>query len=105
MIEVATGIITKATNVENSASDTIDEAEKDILNISKFRKNMDRIGMFSGDLIEGIDNAFTQDRVAKLKKEGINVIGKLNTLEINKVRSNEVGMYSTSNRRYVHRCS
>jgi len=38
MIEVATGIITKATNVENSASDTIDEAEKDILNISKFRK-------------------------------------------------------------------
>ena len=24
--------------------------------------------MFSGDLIEGIDNAFTQDRVAKLKK-------------------------------------
>ncbi len=38
MIEVATGIITKATNVEISASDTIDEAEKDILNISKFRK-------------------------------------------------------------------
>ena len=38
MIEVATGIITKATNVENNASDTIDEAEKDILNISKFRK-------------------------------------------------------------------
>lgn len=38
MIEVATGIITKATNVENSAADTIDEAEKDILNISKFRK-------------------------------------------------------------------
>lgn len=37
--------------------------------ISKFRKNMDRIGMFSGDLIEGIDNAFTQDRVAKFKKE------------------------------------
>ena len=38
MIEVATGIITKATNVEMAASDTIDEAEKDILNISKFRK-------------------------------------------------------------------
>ena len=38
MIEVATGIITKATNVDNSAADTIDEAEKDILNISKFRK-------------------------------------------------------------------
>ena len=37
--------------------------------ISKFRKNMDRIGMFSGDLIEGIDNAFTQDRVAKYQKE------------------------------------
>ena len=38
MIEVATGIITKATNVDIAASDTIDEAEKDILNISKFRK-------------------------------------------------------------------
>lgn len=38
MIEVATGIITKASNTQNSASDTIDEAEKDILNISKFRK-------------------------------------------------------------------
>ena len=38
MIEVATNIVTKATNVENSAADTIDEAEKDILNISKFRK-------------------------------------------------------------------
>jgi len=38
MIEVATGIITKATNVDNNAADTIDEAEKDILNISKFRK-------------------------------------------------------------------
>ena len=25
--------------------------------------------MFSGDLIEGIDNAFTQDRVAKYQKE------------------------------------
>lgn len=38
MIEVATGIITKATNVDIAAADTIDEAEKDILNISKFRK-------------------------------------------------------------------
>ena len=38
MIEVATNIVAKATNVENSAADTIDEAEKDILNISKFRK-------------------------------------------------------------------
>ena len=38
MIEVATNIVTKASNVEVSAADTIDEAEKDILNISKFRK-------------------------------------------------------------------
>jgi len=38
MIEVATNIVTKASNVEISAADTIDEAEKDILNISKFRK-------------------------------------------------------------------
>ena len=38
MIEVATNIVTKASNVEFSAADTIDEAEKDILNISKFRK-------------------------------------------------------------------
>jgi len=38
MIEVATDIVNKATNVEISAADTIDEAEKQILNISKFRK-------------------------------------------------------------------
>lgn len=38
MIEVATEIISRATNVENSAADTIDDAEKQILNISKFRK-------------------------------------------------------------------
>lgn len=38
MIEVATSIVTKATNVEISAADTIDEAEREILNISKFRK-------------------------------------------------------------------
>jgi len=38
MIEVATDIVTKASNVEMSASDTIDMAEKEILNISKFRK-------------------------------------------------------------------
>lgn len=38
MIEVATNIVTKATNLDNSAVDTIDEAEKEILNISKFRK-------------------------------------------------------------------
>ena len=38
MIEVATDIVNKATNSEMSASDTIDEAEKEILNISKFRK-------------------------------------------------------------------
>ena len=38
MIEVATDIVNKATNSEISASDTIDEAEKEILNISKFRK-------------------------------------------------------------------
>ena len=33
MIEVATDIVNKATNSEMSASDTIDEAEKEILNI------------------------------------------------------------------------
>ena len=38
MIEVATDIVTKASNVEMSAADTIDMAEKEILNISKFRK-------------------------------------------------------------------
>ena len=38
MIEVATNIVTKATNVENSAAETIDDAEKAILIISKFRK-------------------------------------------------------------------
>ena len=38
MIEVATDIVSKATNVEISAADAIDEAEKQILNISKFRK-------------------------------------------------------------------
>lgn len=38
MIEVATDIVNKATNAEVNAADTIDEAEKDILNISKFRK-------------------------------------------------------------------
>lgn len=38
LIEVATDIVSKSTNVENNASDTIDEAEKQILNISKFRK-------------------------------------------------------------------
>ena len=38
MIEVATDIVNKATNAEVNATDTIDEAEKDILNISKFRK-------------------------------------------------------------------
>ena len=38
MIEVATNIVTKATDAGVNAADTIDEAEKDILNISKFRK-------------------------------------------------------------------
>ena len=38
MIEVATDIVNMATNAEVNAADTIDEAEKDILNISKFRK-------------------------------------------------------------------
>lgn len=38
MIEVATDIISKSSNAEMNASDTIDEAEKEILNISKFRK-------------------------------------------------------------------
>ena len=38
MIEVATDIVSKASNVEMSAADTIDMAEKEILNISKFRK-------------------------------------------------------------------
>ncbi len=36
--------------------------------ISKFRRNVDRIGLYSGDLIEGIDNAFTQDRIKKIKQ-------------------------------------
>ena len=38
MIEVATEIVAKATNVDVSAADTIDDAEREILNISKFRK-------------------------------------------------------------------
>ncbi len=38
LIEVATGIVSKSTDVEISAADTIDEAEKDILDISKFRR-------------------------------------------------------------------
>lgn len=38
MIEVATEIVSKATNVDISAADTIDDAERQILNISKFRK-------------------------------------------------------------------
>ena len=38
IIEVATEIVTKATNVDVSAADTIDDAEREILNISKFRK-------------------------------------------------------------------
>ena len=33
--------------------------------ISKFRKNMDVIGQYSGELIGGISNAFEQDRIAK----------------------------------------
>lgn len=36
--------------------------------ISKFRRNMDRISMYSGDLIDGIDNAFTQARIQKLQQ-------------------------------------
>lgn len=36
--------------------------------ITKFRRNMDRIGAFAGDLIDGIDNAFTLDRVEKFQK-------------------------------------
>lgn len=38
IIEVATGIVSKASSPMEKASDTIDEAERDILNISKFRK-------------------------------------------------------------------
>ena len=38
LIEVATDVVSKASNVENSAADTIDDAEREILNISKFRK-------------------------------------------------------------------
>ena len=38
MIEVATDIVNKATNQDNPAADTIDDAEKEILNISKFRR-------------------------------------------------------------------
>ena len=37
MIEVATDIVNKATNAEVNADDTIYEAKKYILNISKFR--------------------------------------------------------------------
>lgn len=33
--------------------------------ITKFRKNMDRIGMYSGDLIEGIDSVFAQSKKEK----------------------------------------
>lgn len=33
--------------------------------ISKFRKNMDMIGQYSGELIGGISDAFEQDRIAK----------------------------------------
>lgn len=36
--------------------------------ITKFRKNMDRIGMYSGDLIEGIDSVFAQ---AKKEREAV----------------------------------
>jgi len=36
--------------------------------ITKFRKNMDRIGQYSGELIQGIDNAFNLDRIAKYEK-------------------------------------
>lgn len=38
MIEVATGIVTKASKADSDAAETIDEAEKEILNISKYRK-------------------------------------------------------------------
>lgn len=38
MIEVATGIVTKASKADTNAAETIDEAEKEILNISKYRK-------------------------------------------------------------------
>ena len=38
LIEVATDVVSKASNVDNSVTDTIDDAEKQILNISKFRK-------------------------------------------------------------------
>lgn len=38
MIEVATNIVSKATNADMNVADTIDDAEKQILNISKFRK-------------------------------------------------------------------
>lgn len=38
MIEVATGIITKASSVDASVAETVEDAEQDILNISKFRK-------------------------------------------------------------------
>lgn len=38
LIEVATNIVSKSTNSDINASDTIDEAEKSILDISKFRR-------------------------------------------------------------------
>lgn len=38
MIEVATGIVTKASTPLASVADTVEDAEQDILNISKFRK-------------------------------------------------------------------
>lgn len=38
MIEVATGIVTKASSPLVNVVDTVEDAEKDILNISKFRK-------------------------------------------------------------------
>lgn len=38
MIEVATGIVTKASKSDIDAAETIDEAEKEILNISKYRR-------------------------------------------------------------------
>lgn len=38
VIEVATGIVSKASSLTEKASDTIDEAEREILNISKFRR-------------------------------------------------------------------
>ena len=37
--------------------------------ITKFRKNMDVIGQYSGELIGGISNAFEQDRIAKREAE------------------------------------